>query len=174
MSWEKSLLYFLSWSIIWFLQRETTKGQNFRVLTVQVKFRLTCTLTDSFGWKYLKFQPKKYRGVTYVSWYQRVVQNLKEKPIFVSKMTKIWWILIQVLKTLKNLKKNWLVMGKWHDKFGRFSSEHLKMSKLVLSWDPFVQSWKCMGWKYTEVICAWHWRMMKNLKRSWLAISKLT
>ena len=27
-----------------------------------------------------------------------------------------------------------LWFGKWHEKFGKFSSEHLKVSKLVLSW----------------------------------------
>ena len=30
-------------------------------------------------------------------------------------------------------------------KFGKFSAEHLKVSKLVLSWDYFVQSRKCMS-----------------------------
>ena len=32
----------------------------------------------------------------------------------------------------------------------KFSSEHLKLSKLVFSWDPFVQSRKCMSYKFTE------------------------
>ena len=32
----------------------------------------------------------------------------------------------------------------------KFSSEHLKISKLVFSWDPFVQSRKCMSYKLTE------------------------
>ena len=27
-----------------------------------------------------------------------------------------------------------------NEEFGKFSSEHLKVSKLILSWDPFVQS----------------------------------
>ena len=33
---------------------------------------------------------------------------------------------------------------------GEFSSEHLKMSKLVFSWDLFAQSRKCMSYKLTE------------------------
>ena len=98
-------------------------------------------------------------------------------------MTRIWWILIRALKSLKNLhfdwsllckvynvwpkkvqrsyiswhwrvmqnlKKNWLVVWKWHEEFGKFSSEHLKMSKLVFSWDPFVQSRKCMSYNFKE------------------------
>ena len=34
--------------------------------------------------------------------------------------------------------------GKWHEEFGKFSSEHLKLSKSVFSWDPFVQNRKCI------------------------------
>ena len=48
-------------------------------------------------------------------------------------------------RVMQNLKKNWLVVGKWHEEFGKFSSKHLKVSKLVLSWDPFVQSRKWMS-----------------------------
>ena len=33
------------------------------------------------------------------------------------------------------------------------------MSKLELSWDPFVQSRKCMSLKFTEELCV---RTMKN------------
>ena len=43
-----------------------------------------------------------------------------------------------------------LWFGKWHEECGKFSSEHLKVSKLVFSWDPFVQSRKCMSYKLTE------------------------
>ena len=97
MSWEKSPLYFFSWNFIWFLQREPTKVQNFRLSTAQVKFHQICILIGSFCWKYIKFQLRKY-------WI--VVQNLKEKQLFVSKMTKIGWILIQALKSLKHLHLN--------------------------------------------------------------------
>ena len=39
-----------------------------------------------------------------------------------------------------------LACGLENDKeFGKFSSEHLKVSKFVLSWDHFVQSRKCMS-----------------------------
>ena len=38
-----------------------------------------------------------------------------------------------------------------HEKFSKFSSEHLKMSKLVFSWDPFVESRKCMSYKLHEL-----------------------
>ena len=36
--------------------------------------------------------------------------------------------------------------------FGKFSSEHFKMSALIFSWDLFVQSRKCMSDKLTEAL----------------------
>ena len=45
------------------------------------------------------------------------------------------------------------------EKFGKFSPEHLKVSKLGLWWDPFVQSRKGMTLKFTEELCV---MTMKN------------
>ena len=61
-SWEITLLYFFSWNFIWFKQKEPIKVQNFRLSTAHVKFHQIRTLIGSFGWKYIKFQLKKYRG----------------------------------------------------------------------------------------------------------------
>ena len=51
-----------------------------------------------------------------------------------------------------------LLPGKWQE-FGKFSPEHLKVSKLELWWDPIVQSRKCMSSKFTEKLCV---MTMKN------------
>ena len=56
-------------------------------------------------------------------------------------------------------RKTDLYFEKWHDKFGKFWSEHLKVSKLGLWWDHFVQSRKCMTLKFTEELCV---MAMKN------------
>ena len=56
-------------------------------------------------------------------------------------------------------RKTDLWFGKWHEKFGKFSPEHLKVSKLGLWWDPFVQSRKGMTLKFTEELCV---MTMKN------------
>ena len=87
--------------------------------------------------------------------------KFEEKPIFCCKMTRIWWILIRALKSLKNLHFDWslscklynirpkkvqrsylswywrimeiiwrktdLWFGKWHEKFGKYSSEHCQI-----------------------------------------------
>ena len=96
---------------------------------------------------------------SYVSWYWRLMQNLKKKNRFaLSKMTRIWWILIRSLKSLQNLNFDWSLLlktynlwpkkvqrnylswywrvkrktglwfGKWHDEFGKFLPEHPKIS----------------------------------------------
>ena len=49
--------------------------------------------------------------------------------------------------------KIWRKMDLWsgnYEEFGKFSSEHLKVSKLLFSWDHFAQSIKCMSYKRTE------------------------
>ena len=119
---------------------------------------------------------------SYVSWHWREMQKLK-KNWFVSIMTRIWWILIRALKSLKNLHFHWslsckvynigpkkvqshendLRLGKWHEKFSKFSPEHLEVPKLGLSSDPFVQSRKCMSLKFTGELCP---KAMKNNEKS--------
>ena len=55
---------------------------------------------------------------------------------------------------LKNLEKL--------AKLGRFSSKHLKVLKLGLWWDPFVQSREGMTLKFAEELCAM--KMKNNAK----------
>ena len=51
-------------------------------------------------------------------------------------------------ESCKIRRKTDLWFGKWHEEFSEFSSEHLKMSKLIFSWGPFVQSRKWMSYNY--------------------------
>ena len=71
-------------------------------------------------------------------------------------------------------RKTGLWFGKWHEEYGKFPPEHLKVSKLWFWWDPLIRSRKSMSLKSTEELCVWKWRMMQNLRRNWLFISKLT
>ena len=96
MLWKISLLYFFSWNFIWFLQKQPTTVQNFILLTAQSKFHQICTLIGYFCWKYIYKVSAKKIWKKYVSWYQRVVQNLKKNLFFVSK-SRIWWILIRAI-----------------------------------------------------------------------------
>ena len=126
---------------------------------------------------------------SYVSWYWTVMQSMRKNRFVVSKITRIWWILIQVSKiciligpfrakyitldpkkyrgvifhdtkeSCKIWRKTDLWFGKWNVEFSKFLSEHLKESKLVLSQDLFVRSRKCMSLKFTGELCV---MTMKN------------
>ena len=76
-----------------------------------------CTLIGPFCAKYVTFDLNKYRGV--------IFHDTEE-------VCKIW-------------RKTDLWFRKWHEEFGKFSAEHLKVSKLGLWWDPFVQNRKCLS-----------------------------
>ena len=119
--------------------------QNFRLSTAHVKSQQICTWISSFCWKYIQFELKKYREV--ISWYWKVMQNLKKNWFVVSKMTRIWWILIRTLKSLKNLHFDWSFSYKVYNVWPK------KVQKSYLSW---------------------HWRVMQNLKRNWLVVWKMT
>ena len=84
-----------------------------------------CVLIGSLWPKYIMFELQKYRRV--------IFHNNEELCKFLRK-TDLWF-------------------EKWHKKFGKFSPEHLKVSKLGLWWDPFVQSRKGMTLKFTEELC---------------------
>ena len=64
-------------------------------------------------------------------------------------------------------RKTDLCFQKWHEQFVKFSPKHLKVSKLGLWWDPFVQQWKWMGLKSTAELCI---MTMKNGCKNWREI----
>ena len=91
-----------------------------------------------------------------------LIGSLRPKYIYIVWATKVqrsclsWhWRDMQILK--KNWLENWF--EKRLEKFVKFSPEHLKVSKLGLWWDPFVQSRKGMTLKFTEELCV---MTMKN------------
>ena len=57
----------------------------------------------------------------------------------------------------EELCKFWRKTDLWfkrrHPNCGKFSPEHLKVSKLGRWWDPFVQSRKGVTLKFTEKLC---------------------
>ena len=103
--WEITLLYFFCWNFMWFGRKEPIKVQNFRHSTVHVKFHQICTLIGSFCWKYIKFQLKKYKGVMYHDTEEWC--NIWRKIDLFQKMTRLLWILIRALKSLKYLHFDW-------------------------------------------------------------------
>ena len=84
---------------------------------------------------------------SYDSCYWRVMQNLKKNWFAVSKITRIWWILIRALKSLKNLHFDWSLS-----------------CKIYNVWPKEVQ----------RSSLSWHWKVMQNLKKNWLVVWKMT
>ena len=79
----------------------------------------------SYCEKYLMFDLKKHRGVNF--------HNTEG-------WCKIW-------------RKTDLWFGKWHGEYSKFSSEHLKVSKLALWWDVLIWRRKSLSLKSTEELC---------------------
>ena len=85
---------------------------------------------------------------SYVWWHWRLMQDLKENWLLLSKMTSgIWEILTRALENLKNLY--------FHGLF---------LIKVYNVWAKKVQ--RSYIW--------WHWRLMQNLKENWFVLSKIT
>ena len=115
------------------------------ILTQVLKVSKICTFTGSYCAKYLMFDLKKYTGV--------IFHDTEE-------WCKIW-------------RKTDLCFGKWHEEYGKFSLEHLNVSKLGLWCGPLIQSIKSRSLKFTKELCVMTMKMMQSLKRNWLVVSKL-
>ena len=114
------------------------------ILTRALKVSKICTFIGSYCANYLKFGLKKYRGI--------IFHDNEE-------WSKIW-------------RKTDLWFGKWTEEYGKFSPECLKVSKLGVWWAPLIQNRKIMSLKFTKE--SWQWRMIQNLERNRLVVSKLT
>ena len=71
-------------------------------------------------------------------------------------------------------RKTDLWFGKRREEYGKFSPEHLKVSKLRLWWDPFFQIRKCMSLKFTEELCVTRMKTDAKFEEESTCLSKLT
>ena len=159
---------FFSWKFVWFGQKKPIKVQNIRLSTTHVKFHQICTLIGSFYWKYIKLPLYHDIKKSDIKFDKKPVcsvkndKNLANFDLSTQKSQKytLWLVFCAKYITFdikkyrgvifheteeQNLKKNWLVVEKRHEEFGKFSPQHLEMSKSRLWRDPFVQSRKCMS-----------------------------
>ena len=176
--------------------------QKVKLSTGHMKFYQVCTLIGSFCWNYIQFQLKRYRGAMthdteewckiwkksdsfFQKWQEfgefwsdhSEVSNIctligsfraKYIPFDLKKYRGvIFYDTDEPCKIFRKSEENW---GNWHEKFGKFWPEHLKVSKLGLLFKvENVCAWNLQG-NYVS----WNWRVVQNLKRNWLVISKLT
>ena len=130
---EKVQRSYLSWNLRgiqslernWLLSFQNWHKEVDKFWPEHLKVSKIFTLMGSFWAKYMFFELKKNSGV--------IFHDMEQ-------WCKIW-------------RKTDLWFEKWHEEFGKFSPEHLKVSKLGLWWDPIVQSRKCMTLKFTEELC---------------------
>ena len=94
------------------------------------------------------------------------LKNLWFNWLLVTKVYVVWatiyivWVIFHDTEEIcKFGRKTNLRFEKRLEKFGKFLSEHLKVSKLGLWWDPFVQSRKGTTLKIAEELCV---MTMKN------------
>ena len=130
--------------------------------------------------------------------------KFEENWFVVSKMTRIWWILIWALEILKiftligsfcaryitfYLEKYRGVIFHYTEEWCKFEEKltcglendmrkilirALEVSKLGLWWDPLIQSRKCMSLKFTEELCVITMKNDEKFTMNWLVVSKLT
>ena len=166
-------LYFCSSNLLFFGQKDPIKRKSngaMKVPNLRLSISQNLYFDRLFLLKVYKISAKKVQR-SYVSWHWRMIQNLKKNQFgeFWSKHSKDSKIYTSIgpfcakyitfdLRKYKGVifhdtegsskiwkKKNGLWFGKWPEEFGKFSPEHLKVSPLIFSWDPFVQSRKCIG-----------------------------
>ena len=97
--------------------------------------------------KVSKISAKKVRGVIIHETEEWCKIWRKQKQFVVLKLTRNWWILIQTLKSLKNLHFDWSLS-----------------CKLCNVWSKKVQ----------RSYLSWHWKVMQNLKKNGLVVWKMT
>ena len=128
----------------WVVQNWLQEFNKFR--PTHSKISKMCTLLDCFWPKYIMLQLTKYRRVMFYSTQDWKI-NLKENWFVVSKMTRIWWILIRALKSLTNLHFHWFLLCKvfnvWPKKY-----------RGVIFHD--TEEW-CKIWRKTDLLLGkWH------------------
>ena len=119
---DKSSVLFLAETLYYFDEGSPSKCQ-----ISDFRFHQFCTLIGYFCWKHIKISAKRIQR-SCVSWNWRLMQNLKKNWFVVSKLTRIWWILIRALKSLKNLHFDWSFTWKACNVWSK------KVQRSYLSW----------------------------------------
>ena len=146
MSWETTLLHFISLNFKWFGQTEPIKVQNFRLSTAHFKIDQICTLIGSFYSRFIKFLLKKYRWV-------------------MSHDTEQWCTI---------WRKNNFLFKKWQE-LGKLCSEHSEALKSCTLIGPFRAKYKTFDLKmYRGLIFHDTDGLCKSWKKNLLVVWKMT
>ena len=126
-----------------------TKGAHhsvkFQTFDCSGEIHQICTLIGYFCWKCKVSAQKSMEEICLII--PKSGAKFEEKLIFVSKMTRIWWILIPALKSLKKLHFDWSLLY-----------------KICNVWPKKIQ----------RSYISWHWGTVQNLNKIWLVVWKMT
>ena len=119
-----------------------------RILIWALKISKIYNLLGCLWPKYIMFELKMYRGVMFDG-------------------TEDW---------CKTWRETDFYFQKWHEEFGKFWSEHLKISYICTLMGCLRTKYIYNVWvKKVQRSCVWwHWILMKNLKENWLLFSEMT
>ena len=125
--------------------------------------------------------------LTWVIWWilSRALENLKNLNFNKLLLTKVYnvWAKKKYRGVIFDCTADWwkiwgqtdLYFLKWPEEFGKLSPEHVWKSKIwVFSWVLLSKVENMWAWNLQGSYVSWEWRMTQNLKRNWLANSKLT
>ena len=129
----------------WLVILKLTQGTS-QILTRALKSKKTFVLIGSLWPKYLLFELQKYRGV--------IFHDTEDLYPFWRKLT------CSLKKDLRNLANSHQSTCKCQN----LDFDEILLSKVEKLWPYNLQ----------RSYMSWQWRIMKNLKRNWLVISKLT
>ena len=172
MSWEITLLWCFSWNFVWSGQKQPikVKFQTFdcsreispdlyfdRFLLLKVcktsakkSIEELCLITlrnEEFEEKVVCCF-KNDKNLVNFNLRPRNSQNFHFYWLLLCKVYNVWHKKVQwsyLSWVMQNLKKTDLCFGKWHEKYGKCSPQHLKVLKLGFWLDPFIQSRKFMS-----------------------------
>ena len=100
---------------------------------------------------------RNWRGHGLHKFWPELLKSLKPFFVLIGCLWRDQSIYCLSYKSTEELCKFWRKTDQWfekgHEKFGKFSPEHLELSKLELWWDPFVQSRKDVTLKFAEELC---------------------
>ena len=135
----------------WNLQRSYVSWQ-WRMIQ---KFKRTWLVVSKLTWGTSKILTRALESLKNLCFNWFLVTNVY--LVWAKKVQKSY--LLWHWSDMQILKKTDLWFEKRLEKFGKYSPEHLKVLKLELWWDPFVQSRKGMTLKFAEELCV---MTMKN------------
>ena len=161
-----------------FVQSRNVWAWNLQRNSVSWEWRMM----QNLKWIWL-FNSKLIWGIWRIlTWALKNLKNLNFNELLLTKVYNVW-AKKKYRGVMFDCTEDWckiwrqidLYLLKWHEEFGKFSSEHVRKSKnRVFYWVLLSKVENVCAWSLPGSYVSWEWRMIQSLKRNWLVHSKLT